>query len=60
MITTHRYEMLMDLAKIARDLEDEVLLAAVRRLIVADRRGFMTHSTRADRNLAMEAAEAFL
>jgi hypothetical protein len=60
MIPTHRHEMLIELTKIARDLEDGILLGAVRRLIEADRKGRFNQADRADKALAMEAAESFL
>jgi hypothetical protein len=61
MIPTHRYEILIELAKIARDLEDEILLGAVRRLIRADAKGaFNREGLREDKEIAMIAAESFL
>lgn len=60
MIPTHRHRLLLDLALVATDLNDQVLLAAVRRLIEADRLGWSRYSTREDRNLCMNAAEDLL
>jgi hypothetical protein len=41
----------------AKDTQDEFIIAACRRLIVADRRGWRTHANPKDYRLILEIAE---
>ncbi|BCH23535.1 hypothetical protein [Mesorhizobium sp. L-8-3] len=54
--TTPRMQIVWDVLEAAKDNADEMVIAACRRLIVADRLGWKKHAKRGDIELVMSIA----
>ena len=50
-MTSPRYRIAMDVIERAKDAKDDFVIAACRRVIVADRRGWRTHGNPSDLDL---------